>query len=169
LPRTADGGHALSSPPPTPSSVPAGHADTAKAPDVNPSVLPKQSQVMAILETYIEEVHPFFSFLHLPTWMDTYEEAVQRQFKGVRRTWLSVLNIVLALRSIALSCEEKRVTAHEKRRNAEIFFERARELSRETLFKVSTTEAGTSSHICSSRIMEMIIISDGVCQSYYGS
>jgi hypothetical protein len=75
--RPINGGHASSSPPPTPTSVPTGRLGTTKTAEVNPFALPKHSQVMAILETYVEEVYPFFPFLHLPTWMDTYERAVQ--------------------------------------------------------------------------------------------
>ena len=110
--------------------------------DVNPFILPTRTQVLSLVSRYFQYCNPLFPYLHEPSFMTTYKDAVDMNFVGVRRTWPSLLNIVMAMGMETTI--DTTLAVKEKHGKAEVFFARAWELSKDSFFKASTTEAGKS-------------------------
>lgn len=63
---------------------------------VNIYALPSDSVARQLLAWYFSNTGVLFPYLHEQSFMSTFEQVSKDKFKGVRRTWLALLNIVFA-------------------------------------------------------------------------
>ena len=61
------------------------------------SVLPPPAEIEALLRVYFHSMGLFFPFLHEPTFWDTYRQFKDGGFRKVQRTWLGLLNMIMAM------------------------------------------------------------------------
>ena len=106
-------------------SSPPGRSSTTPHPQgpINIYALPCEEDCRRLVSQYFSETGLLFPYIHQGTFMGVYEEMKHSNFKKVRRTWLALLNIVMALATstvveTGLSCE-KRI------RDSEVYYQRA--------------------------------------------
>ncbi|KAJ9610543.1 hypothetical protein H2200_005320 [Cladophialophora chaetospira] len=63
---------------------------------VNIYALPTDSTARQLLAWYFSNTGVLFPYLHEQTFMATFDQVSKDKFRGVRRTWLALLNMVLA-------------------------------------------------------------------------
>ncbi|OCT49144.1 hypothetical protein CLCR_04559 [Cladophialophora carrionii] len=63
---------------------------------VNIYALPTDSVARQLLAWYFSNTGVLFPYIHEPSFMATFEQMSKDEFRGVRRTWLALLNMVFA-------------------------------------------------------------------------
>lgn len=91
----------------------------------NPYHLPPEDQVRVLLKKYFANTGALFPYLYQPAFMQTYQEVLQER-RPVRRTWLALLNIILAI-TVSTDTEDH-VDATERQKHSHVFYERAMKL-----------------------------------------
>jgi Fungal specific transcription factor domain len=107
---------------------------------VNIYVLPPQKRVLHYINLYFSNTNILFPYLHQPSFQDAYDEALKGGFSKVRRTWLALLNLVMAMGSRAST--EPDVTAEEKYRTAEVFYQRGFGLCDGHFLRLASLDSG---------------------------
>lgn len=102
-------------------------------------VLPPEARCRHFINLYFQNTNILFPYLHQPTFLDQYEVALKTGFSKVRRTWLALLNIVMAMGSRTNT--ERDVSPEEKYRTAEIFYHRATALCNEHLLRLASLDS----------------------------
>lgn len=91
--------------------------------EVNMFALPSEERTWSLIQIYFEKTGQLLPFIHEASFCDTYIRMREDNFKKVRRTWLGLLNIVLA---IATSLHTEGDMPAEKRiQESDIYFQRA--------------------------------------------
>lgn len=106
---------------------------------INMYVLPSESRCRHFISLYFQNTNILFPYLHQPTFIKTYEAALSTGFTKVRRTWLALLNLVMAMGSRTNT--ERSVSAEEKYRTAEIFYQRGTALCNEHLLRLASLDS----------------------------
>ncbi|KAL7269437.1 hypothetical protein RUND412_007901 [Rhizina undulata] len=119
------------------SSLP-GEFDVRPA-SVNIYVLPPQKRTLHFIDLYFQNTNILFPYLHQPSFLETYHEALKDNFSKVRRTWLALLNLVMAMGSRAST--ESDVSTEEKYKTAEVFYQRGFGLCKEHLLKLASLDS----------------------------
>ncbi|CAZ82167.1 unnamed protein product [Tuber melanosporum] len=118
---TLDSSSRFISPRNSPAPSTGGELDI-RAGNVKIYVLPPQKRVLHYVTLYFQNTNILFPYLHQPSFLETYEEALRDGFSKVRRTWLALLNLVMAMGSRAST--ETDISAEEKYKTAEVFYQR---------------------------------------------
>lgn len=83
----------------TPHGGPLAKASNALAvalEDINIYALPSEPVARELLARYFSNAGLLFPYVHERTFMTTFDQACRDCFKGVKRTWLGLLNIIFA-------------------------------------------------------------------------
>ena len=101
-------------------------------------VLPPESEVFRLIDLYFSNTGMLFPYLHKESIVETYHEMKSSQFRNVRRSWLCILNVIMAFATCVsenlLESIVIRTTA------AEVFFRRALALSRDITYVPANLE-----------------------------
>lgn len=112
--------------------------------NINIHALPLETKARQLLAQYFSDTGFLFPYLHKETFMRTYDEMKKRNITRVRRTWLGLLNIVMALAtSIAV---EGGLNAEQRRLESDIYYQRAVILCKEQIMRGTSLEVGRSSY-----------------------
>jgi hypothetical protein len=65
--------------------------------DVQPYSRIPEKEAMDLIKQYFSDTGLLFPYLHEETFLDTYAEMKRTNFTKVRRTWLGLMNMVMAL------------------------------------------------------------------------
>ena len=76
-------------------SIPSRHGSMPSAFE-----LPPAEEMEELMKTYFEHTGLLFPFIHEPSFMETYAEFKNSNFSKVRRTWLGLLFVMLAMASV---------------------------------------------------------------------
>lgn len=106
---------------------------------VNLYVLPAENRVRHFISLYFQNTNILFPYLHQPTFLEQYENALREGFTKIRRTWLALLNLVMAMGS--RSSTEQEVTTEEKYKTAEIFYQRGYGLCNGHLLRLASLDS----------------------------
>lgn len=109
---------------------------------VNIYALPPEAETRALLDGYFGESGVLFPYLHEETFLKTYEDVKRDNFSKIRRTWLGLLNMVLALATTTNFNKEKK--AEERFRQSDIFYQRALGLCDKEIMRGTSLEIGES-------------------------
>ncbi len=90
---------------------------------VNIYALPPEDETRILIDGYFAESGVLFPYMHEQTFLETYEEMKRNNFSRIRRTWLGLLNMVLALATTTNFNKEKR--AEERFQQSDVFYQRA--------------------------------------------
>lgn len=107
--------------------------------NVNIYVIPAEHKVRHYIALYFQNTNVLYPYLHQPTFIDSYESALKDGFTKVRRTWLALLNLVMAMGSRAST--EKDVTTEEKYKTAELFYQRGYALCNGYLLRLASLDS----------------------------
>lgn len=71
--------------------------ETSQSSDSSMTALPPAAKIEDLMRVYFHTMGLLFPFLHEPTFRDTYDRFKRSEFRTVRRTWLGVLNMIMAM------------------------------------------------------------------------
>ncbi|KAH7304636.1 fungal-specific transcription factor domain-containing protein [Rhexocercosporidium sp. MPI-PUGE-AT-0058] len=105
---------------------------------VNIYALPPEPEARQLLAQYFSDTGLLFPYLHKETFMKTYDEMLEKSVMKVRRTWLGLLNIVMALAtSTAL---ESDLDAEQRSLESDIYYRRSIALCKEQIMRGTSLE-----------------------------
>ncbi|TLD23143.1 hypothetical protein PspLS_07105 [Pyricularia sp. CBS 133598] len=85
--------------------------------------LPSPGETLGLIQGYFATTGFLFPYIHKETFLDTYHEVAASRFRKVRRSWLGLLNMVLAMAtSVTL---RNTLDAPSRRLKSDVFFSRA--------------------------------------------
>lgn len=102
--------------------------------------LPPVSETLSLIKQYFTNTGLLFPYIHPPTFLQTYEEMVRDDTKRVRRTWLGLLNMVLAM--VTITAGPYDAPANTRVIDSDIFYQRSLGLCRDEILRGTTLEVG---------------------------
>jgi len=90
-------------------------------------ILPPEDETFALIRSYFTATGVLFPYIDETAFMVTYEELRSTGFRKARRSWLALLNIILAMGTSA--SYHAGLNAEERNAKADVFFSRAMALS----------------------------------------
>ena len=99
--------------------------------------LPPENETLDLLLQYFSDTGLLFPYIHKETFLETYAE--MRQKTQIRRTWLGLLNIVLAL---ATSTRRGGLSAEKRAEESDVYYRRAFGLCDKQMMRGTSLEVG---------------------------
>lgn len=93
---------------------------------VNIYALPPEDRTRILIEQYFEKTGQLLPFIHEMSFYETYLQMRLKGFSKIRRNWLGLLNIILAI-STSLSMKDE-LTPEERIQESDIYYQRANSL-----------------------------------------
>ncbi|CAN8105418.1 unnamed protein product [Discula destructiva] len=88
--------------------------------------LPPDGEMDALVAHFFSDTGALFPFVHGPSFKETYEIVKKNGFRKARRSWLGLLNAILAMATVTSASWS--VTATERAAKAEVYYMRAKAL-----------------------------------------
>lgn len=105
------------------------------------NILPPDHETQRLLRCYFSNTGILFPFIHEQSFIETYERLRLDNFrKDVRRTWLGLLNMILAMAVCTANCTDEGTS--DQFQHSEIYFRRAQELCKSQILRGTTLEIG---------------------------
>ncbi|KAH7257978.1 hypothetical protein BKA59DRAFT_508871 [Fusarium tricinctum] len=105
------------------------------------NLLPPDEVMKRLISAYFANTGLLFPFIHQQEFLDTYERFQASGFRtDVRRTWLGLLNMILAMATCTSCWEDSGSETHFE--ESDIFYRRAQELCQTQMFRGTTLEIG---------------------------
>lgn len=125
-----------------PSPIP-GRPGTTLLPDppVRPFDMPPPERTLELVRQYFSNTNLLFPYIHRESFLATYHEMAASGFTKVRRSWLGLLNLILAM-SVSAS-EHGGLDARQRRAESAVFFRRAMALCEKQIRFGASLEIGT--------------------------
>lgn len=98
-----------------------------------------------MLETFFSDINSTWEYLYEPAFRETFSHAVETDFKHVRRSWLGLLNLILAMVKRRKNADTE--SAGNVRDPSDIYFSRALVLTTRTMFRRPNLETGRFSSL----------------------
>lgn len=117
---------------------------------IQTNVLPPDHETQRLLRCYFSNTGILFPFIHEQSFLETYDRVRSDNFrKDVRRTWLGLLNMILAMAVCTASWPDE--GASDQFQQSEIYFRRGQELCKSQILRGTTLEIGewSSRHVIS--------------------
>ena len=96
---------------------------TAATDGINIFALPSEDRTWNLIQQYFHKTGELLPFIHQPSFCETYFQMKKDNFTKVRRTWLGLLNIVLAI-ATSLSTEDN-MSAERRIQESDVYYQRA--------------------------------------------
>lgn len=123
----------------SPSSYRANGREDRKT--IQTNVLPPVHETQRLLRCYFSNTGILFPFIHEQSFLETYDQVRSDNFqKDVRRTWLGLLNMILAMAVCTANWADE--GASDQFQQSEIYFRRAQELCKSQILRGTTLEIG---------------------------
>ncbi|USP74127.1 hypothetical protein yc1106_01401 [Curvularia clavata] len=110
--------------PPSPISVHANHSDTVSI-GAEPFILPPQRETLYLIELYFSTTGILFPYIEKEGFLQTYRQLNSTNIVSVRRPWLGLLNIVLAMATSVNTGYDVTLSARERTSKSDVYFRRA--------------------------------------------
>lgn len=108
---------------------------------IQTNVLPPDHETQRLLGSYFSNTGMLFPFIHEQSFFETYNRARAENFrKDIRRTWLGLLNMILAMAVCTESWADE--NGPDQFQQSEIYFRRAQELCKSQILRGTTLEIG---------------------------
>ncbi|KZN90865.1 putative transcriptional regulatory protein [Penicillium chrysogenum] len=132
-PGAAEGGFVNAS---RPSSPPQRGQDRRM--QVNMFALPPQANTLELIKRYFSNTGLLFPYIYPPVFLDTYHQMTRENFNGVRRTWLGLLNMVLAMATV--TAIPGSASADARIKESDVFYQRGLGLCGSEILRGTTLE-----------------------------
>jgi len=126
--------------PSSPSGRAAARRDGFRNDGVNIYSLPPEAETLDLIRQYFSDTGLLFPYLHEETFLDTYAEMKRNNFTKIRRTWLGLLNMVLALVMSTTICSE--FSAQKRAAMSDVYYQRAVGLCDKQIMRGTSLEVG---------------------------
>ncbi|KAJ5811041.1 Transcription factor [Penicillium robsamsonii] len=107
---------------------------------VNIFALPPQANTLELIERYFSNTGLLFPYIYPPVFQDTYHQVTRENFSRVRRTWLGLLNMVLAMATI--TAIPGSASADARIEESDVFYQRGLGLCGSEILRGTTLEVG---------------------------
>ncbi|KAL2353853.1 fungal-specific transcription factor domain-containing protein, partial [Cryomyces antarcticus] len=123
-----------------PASLPGSSPPESKALEASRRIhnLPPEHETRDLLRRYFSNTGLLFPFIHEVSFFQEYEAMQSEPVPKVRRTWLGLLNMVLAMATSTLADPEKSSTV--RRKESDVFYQRAYELCKGQILQGASLE-----------------------------
>ncbi|KAL1963182.1 hypothetical protein VTN77DRAFT_8615 [Rasamsonia byssochlamydoides] len=110
-------------------SQPAPESDSKRRDShgVNIYALPSESRTWYLIQKYFQKTGQLLPFIHEQSFCETYFQMKRDNFTKVRRTWLGLLNIVLAI-ATSLCTDDSELPAEKRIQESDVYYQRANAL-----------------------------------------
>lgn len=102
--------------------------------------LPPDDEMDTLVSRFFVDTGLLFPFVHGPSFLETYNRVKATNFRKFRRSWLGLLNAILAMATVTSASAN--VTATDRAGKAEVFYMRAKALCLDQMFNGATLETG---------------------------
>lgn len=146
-----------------PSPVGNGYSRSAKQKQFDLFALPPPQETLQLVQKYFSDTGLLFPYIYPPTFLETLQLALEDNLRKIRRTWLGLLNMMLAM--VKLTDEKP---AETRIAEANTFYQRALGLCGNEMLRGTTTEVGESSILESpiERVMILMELKSSIPASY---
>lgn len=112
--------------------------------------LPPDEEMDGLVSRFFADTGALFPFVHGPSFVDTYRRVKGLGFRRFRRSWLGLLNAILAMATVTSPSSSRNasggvgggVSAAERAARAEVFYERAKALCLDQMLHGASLETG---------------------------
>jgi hypothetical protein len=104
----------------------------------NPT-LPSSEETLQLIRRYFYDTGLLFPYIHPPTFLETYDE-FKNNAKKVRRTWLGLLSIMLAMAKV--TAVSSNAPAETRIKESTVYYRQALNLCRGEMLRGTTLEVG---------------------------
>ena len=112
---------------------------------VNIDTLPPRDEAIQLIRKYFSNTGLLFPYLHEETFLETFAEMGRNDFSKIRRTWLGLLNIVLAIATI--TTVDSGSIAEKRAKQSDIYYQRALGLCGKQFMPIGNLEVGRWCHL----------------------
>lgn len=109
--------------PPSPGPTPGRANNLTRNAGVNIYALPSEERTWSLIQQYFLKKGQLLPFIHEPSFCKTYLQMKNERFRTVRRTWLGLLNIILAI-AASLSAKDD-IPVDKRIQESDIYYQRA--------------------------------------------
>lgn len=102
--------------------------------------LPPNEEMDGLVSHFFVDTGALFPFVHAPSFIETYNRVKGNNFRKFRRSWLGLLNSILAM--VTVTSASASVTATERAAKAEVFYMRAKALCLDQMLHSASLETG---------------------------
>ena len=104
-------------------------------------ILPPEIITRDLITRYFSNTGLLFPYLHEQAFLETYAQMKNDKFQKVRRTWLGLLNMVLALATS--TTVQSNLAAKKRAVDSDVYYQRALQLCEKQLMRGTSLEVGT--------------------------
>ncbi|KAJ5787283.1 hypothetical protein N7457_002273 [Penicillium paradoxum] len=133
-PGAAEGGFVNASRP----SSPVRRIGQEKPAPVRIFALPPQEKTLELIQRYFSNTGLLFPYIYPPVFLETYHQMARENFSRVRRTWLGLLNMVLAMATI--TAVPGSASADARIEGSDVFYQRGLGLCGSEILRGTTLE-----------------------------
>ncbi|XRM46491.1 hypothetical protein ABZX51_009523 [Aspergillus tubingensis] len=133
---TYNGGFVSASRPPSPRAQSGGVRPEMTENDI--FALPPSAEMFRLITQYFTDTGLMFPYIHPPTFLETYDTMLRQNFTRVRRTWLGLLNMVLAMAIITTT--PGGAPANVRMAESDVFYQRSLKLCGKEILRGTTLE-----------------------------
>lgn len=112
---------------------------------VNVYTLPSEEETMVLIRHYFRDTGFLFPYIHEDTFMQTYSQMRKDNLYKVRKSWLGLLNLIMAF--AATTKIDSGVPAEERIKGSEVFYQRAVGLCQNQIMRGTSLEIGIKKSI----------------------
>lgn len=113
---------------------------------INIGYLPAHDETERLLQHFFSTTGVLFPYIHEVSFMETYHSIKQQNFNGkVRRIWLALLNVMLAMAMCESSPENSADVS--KAAKSHVFYQRSQALCGEQMLQGTTLETGKTANL----------------------
>ncbi|KAF4631594.1 hypothetical protein G7Y89_g6531 [Cudoniella acicularis] len=127
--------------PPSPSGRPRPSTIEARSLDkdrINIYALPSETTTRELMVQYFGDTGLLFPYIHQQTFLETYDEMKTNNFTKVRRTWLGLLNMIMALATS--TTVEEGLSAERRAKQSNVYYQRASGLCEKQIMRGTSLE-----------------------------
>ncbi|EUC26897.1 hypothetical protein COCCADRAFT_113091 [Bipolaris zeicola 26-R-13] len=110
--------------PPSPIPILTDHSDAASI-GTEPFILPPQQDTHHLIELYFSSTGTLFPYIDKDGFLQTYRQLTSTNMVSVRRSWLGLLNVILAMATNANTGYDATLSAQERTSKSNVYFRRA--------------------------------------------
>jgi hypothetical protein len=116
---------------------------TSNRGNVNIYALPSEATTRNLIARYFGDTGLLFPYIYEQTFLDTYNEIKANDFTKIRRTWLGLLNMIMAMATS--TTVENGLSAEKRAQDSDVYYQRATGLCEKQIMRGTSLEIGKSS------------------------
>ena len=108
--------------------------------NVNIYALPPEATTRNLIARYFGDTGLLFPYIYEQAFLDTYNEIEASGFTKIRRTWLGLLNMIMAMATS--TTVENGLSAEKRARDSDVYYQRATGLCEKQIMRGTSLEIG---------------------------